>query len=57
MRNLILEDNAERRTAMLEQIADSLPMLGISFFETSRRDDRCPEEHRSSGSRLDFAGQ
>jgi CheY-like chemotaxis protein len=35
MRILILEDNAERRTAMLEHIADSLPMFGVSFFETS----------------------
>ena len=35
MRVLILEDNAERRTAMLEQIADSLPMFVVSFFETS----------------------
>lgn len=35
MRILILEDNAERRTAMLEHIADSVPMFGVSFFETS----------------------
>ncbi len=28
-------NNAERRTAMLEHIADSLPMFGVSFFETS----------------------
>ncbi len=35
MRILILEDNAERRTAMLEHITDSLPMFGVSFFETS----------------------
>lgn len=35
MRILILEDNAERRTAMLEHISDSLPMFGVSFFETS----------------------
>lgn len=35
MRILILEDNAERRTAILEHIADSLPMFGVSFFETS----------------------
>ena len=35
MRILILEDNAERRTAMLEHIADSLPMFGVSCFETS----------------------
>ncbi len=32
---LILEDNAEHRTAMLEHIADSLPMFGVAFFETS----------------------
>ena len=35
MRILILKDNAARRTAMLEHIADSLPMFGVSFFETS----------------------
>ena len=35
MRILILEDNADRRTAMLEHIGDCLPMFGISFFETS----------------------
>ena len=35
MRILILEDNADRRTAMLEHIADCLPMFGVSFFETS----------------------
>jgi hypothetical protein len=35
MRILILEDNAERRTAMLENIADSVPLFGVSFFETS----------------------
>ena len=35
MRIFILEDNADRRTAMVEQIADCLPMFGISFFETS----------------------
>ena len=33
MRILMLEDNAERRTAMLEHIADSLPMFGVSFFK------------------------
>ena len=35
MRILILEDNADRRTAMLEHVADCLPMFGVSFFETS----------------------
>ncbi len=35
MRILILEDNADRRTAMLEHIADCLPMFGVSFYETS----------------------
>jgi hypothetical protein len=35
MRILILEDNADRRTGMLEHIADCLPMFGVSFFETS----------------------
>ena len=35
MRILILEDNADRRTAMLEHIADCLPMFGVTFFETS----------------------
>ena len=35
MRILILEDNADRRTAMLDHIADCLPMFGVSFFETS----------------------
>lgn len=35
MRILILEDNADRRTAMLEHIADYLPMFGGTFFETS----------------------
>jgi CheY-like chemotaxis protein len=35
MRIFILEDNAERRTAMLEHIADSVPMFGVSFYETS----------------------
>lgn len=37
MKILILEDNADRRTAMLAQIADCLPMFGVSFFETSDR--------------------
>ena len=35
MRIIILEDNADRRTAMLEHIADCLPMFGVSFYETS----------------------
>jgi len=35
MRILILEENADRRTAMLEHIADCLPMFGVSFFDTS----------------------
>ena len=35
MRILILEDNADRRTAMLEHIADCLPTFGVSIFETS----------------------
>ncbi len=35
MRILILEDNADRRTAMLEHIADCVPMFWGTFFETS----------------------
>lgn len=35
IRILLLEDNAERRTAMLEHMADCLPMFGVTFFETS----------------------
>lgn len=35
MRILILEDNADRRTAMPEHIAYCLPMFGVTFFETS----------------------
>lgn len=35
MRIVILEDNADRRTAMIEHIADCLPMFGVSFFATS----------------------
>jgi Cyclic-phosphate processing Receiver domain len=35
MRILILEDNAERRTAMWEHAADRLPMFAVAFFESS----------------------
>lgn len=35
MRIMILEDNADRRTAMIEHIADCLPMFGVLFFATS----------------------
>ncbi len=35
MRLMILEDNAERRTAMLEHVADCLPMFAVAFYESS----------------------
>ncbi|APZ95957.1 cyclic-phosphate processing receiver domain-containing protein [Fuerstiella marisgermanici] len=35
MRILILEDNAERRTAMIEHLADRLPMFAIQFCDTA----------------------
>ena len=35
MRLLILEDNADRRTAMLEHVADCLPMFAVEFFDSA----------------------
>lgn len=35
MRLMILEDNAERRTAMLEHVADCLPMFAVAFYDSS----------------------
>jgi len=35
MQILILEDNVEHRAAMLKHVPVSLPMFGVSFFETS----------------------
>jgi len=32
MRILILEDSPERRTAMIEHLADRLPMFGVHFI-------------------------
>jgi len=46
MRILILEDNAERRTVMLEHLAHRFPMFAVTFFDSSDRMIRSIEQGR-----------